>query len=71
MAHSRSLRESPNGGKLYRRNLLATLREREIAPIGAEMAATKALPFRAATDGESLVASLPGSFSYRAANSLW
>jgi hypothetical protein len=30
----------PNGGTLYRRNLLATLRAREIERIGGEMAAT-------------------------------
>ncbi len=44
----------PNGGALYRRNLLATLRAREIERIGEEMAATKNLPFRAASDGETV-----------------
>ena len=36
----------PNGGTAYRRNLLAGLREREIARVGAEMAANESLPFR-------------------------
>lgn len=43
-----------NGHVFYRRNLLATLREREVVRVGAEMAASKALPFRAATDGETI-----------------
>ena len=45
----------------YRRNLLATLREREVARVGAEMAATKALPFRAATDGETVTGKFTGT----------
>lgn len=36
----------------YRRNLLAILREREVAGVGSDMALSKGLPFRAATDGE-------------------
>ncbi len=44
----------PNGGTLYRRYLIATLRAREIERIGCEMAATKSLPFRAARDGETV-----------------
>ncbi|MEE9926421.1 MAG: DUF3363 domain-containing protein [Brucella anthropi] len=44
----------PNGGTFYRRNFLATLRAREIERIGGEMAATRNLPFRAATDGETV-----------------
>jgi len=51
----------PNGGTLYRRNLLATLREREVARAGAEMAATKNLPFRAATDGETVSGKFTGT----------
>lgn len=50
----------PNGSVAYRRNLLATLREREVARVGAEMAATKALPFRAATDGETVTGKFTG-----------
>lgn len=41
-----------DGGIFYRRNLLATLREREVAHVCAEMAEAKGIPFRAATDGE-------------------
>ncbi len=51
----------PNGGTLYRRNLLATLRAREIERIGGEMAASKALPFRAATDGETVSGKFTGT----------
>ncbi|WP_083952359.1 DUF3363 domain-containing protein [Sphingobium amiense] len=50
-----------NGGALYRRNLLATLREREITRIGTEMAASKALPFRAATDGGGVTGKFTGT----------
>ncbi|WP_444551293.1 DUF3363 domain-containing protein [Brucella anthropi] len=45
----------------YRRNLLATLREREVARVGAEMAGSKGLPFRAATDGESVTGRFTGT----------
>jgi hypothetical protein len=38
-----------NGRIFSRRNLLATLREREVARTGAEMSASKAMPFRTAT----------------------
>jgi len=51
----------PNGGTLYRRNLLATLRAREIERIGGDMAATKNLPFRAATDGETVSGKFSGT----------
>ncbi|MCB1520454.1 MAG: relaxase/mobilization nuclease and DUF3363 domain-containing protein [Hyphomicrobiaceae bacterium] len=51
----------PNGGTLYRRNLLATLRAREIELIGGELAATKNLPFRAATDGEKIGGKFTGT----------
>ncbi len=51
----------PNGGTLYRRNLLATLRAREIERIGTEMAASKNLPFRAATDGETVSGKFTGT----------
>ncbi|SCB39821.1 Type IV secretory pathway, VirD2 components (relaxase) [Rhizobium multihospitium] len=50
-----------NGGTLYRRNLLATLRAREIERIGGEMAATKNLPFRAASDGEPVSGKFTGT----------
>ncbi|MDK8875309.1 DUF3363 domain-containing protein [Paracoccus sp. SSJ] len=51
----------PNGGIAYRRNLLATLREREVARVGGELAATKGLPFRAATDGETVSGKFTGT----------
>ena len=51
----------PNGGIAYRRNLLATLREREVARVGGEMAGSKALPFRAATDGETVFGRFTGT----------
>ena len=50
-----------DGRVFYRRNLLATLREREVAGVGAEMAASKALPFRAATDGETVGGKFTGT----------
>lgn len=49
------------GRVFYRRNLLGTLREREVARVGAEMAATKALPFRAAVDGETVSGKFSGT----------
>ncbi|AWC24840.1 hypothetical protein CO731_04331 [Aminobacter sp. MSH1] len=52
---------SRDGRIFYRRNLLATLREREVASVGAEIAASKALPFRAATDGESVSGKFTGT----------
>lgn len=51
----------PNGGIAYRRNLLATLREREVARVGGELAATKGLPFRAAADGETVSGKFTGT----------
>ncbi|MDM4790300.1 DUF3363 domain-containing protein [Pseudomonas aeruginosa] len=51
----------PDGRTFYRRNLLATLREREVASVGAEMAASKALPFRAATDGDTVSGKFTGT----------
>lgn len=54
------------GRTFYRRNLLATLREREVARVGEEMAASKALPFRAATDGKTVKASSPAPARPRA-----
>jgi type IV secretory pathway VirD2 relaxase len=50
------------GGRVfYRRNLLATLREREVARVGAEMAEGKGLPFRAAADGENISGKFTGT----------
>ncbi|RCS25793.1 DUF3363 domain-containing protein [Phyllobacterium salinisoli] len=51
----------PNGGIAYRRNLLATLREREVAGVGGELASTKGLPFRAAADGETVSGKFTGT----------
>jgi type IV secretory pathway VirD2 relaxase len=51
----------PNGGTLYRRNLLATLRAREIERFGGEMAASKNLPFRAASDGQTVSGKFTGT----------
>lgn len=45
----------------YRRNLLATLREREVARVGAEMSESKGLPFRAAPEGESVSGKFTGT----------
>jgi hypothetical protein len=52
---------SRDGRIFYRRNLLATLREREVARVGAEIAASKALPFRAVTDGENVSGKFTGT----------
>ncbi len=51
----------PNGSIAYRRNLLATLREREVARVGGELAATKGLPFRATADGETISGKFTGT----------
>ncbi|WP_367998494.1 relaxase/mobilization nuclease domain-containing protein [Rhodomicrobium lacus] len=51
----------PDGRVFYRRNLLGTLREREVASVGAEMAASKALPFHAASDGERISGKFTGT----------
>jgi len=50
-----------DGRVFYRRNLLATLREREVARAGADMATNKTLPFRAATDGETVSGKFTGT----------
>jgi len=50
-----------DGRVFYRRNLLATLRERETARAGAELAETKGLPFRAAADGETVSGKFTGT----------
>ncbi len=50
-----------NGRILYRRSLLTNLREREVARIGAEMAGSMGLPFRAAADGETVSGKFSGT----------
>lgn len=54
-------KRQPDDRVLYRRNLLGTLREREVASAGAEMAASKALPFRAAADGKTISGKFTGT----------
>jgi hypothetical protein len=51
----------PNGGTIYRRNLLFTLHAREVERIGGEMAPSKNLPFRAASDGETVSGKFTGT----------
>ncbi len=50
-----------DGRIFYRRSLLATLREREVARVGAEIGENKGLPFRAATDGENVSGKFTGT----------
>ncbi len=50
-----------DGRIIYRRNLLANLREREVARVGAEMAGSKGLPFRSAADGETVSGKFTGT----------
>ncbi|MFZ5617668.1 MAG: DUF3363 domain-containing protein [Pseudomonadota bacterium] len=50
-----------NGRVFYRRNLLATLRERDVARAGAELATSKTMPFRAARDGETVGGKFTGA----------
>ncbi|WP_373687840.1 DUF3363 domain-containing protein [Gluconobacter sp. P5B12] len=51
----------PDGRVSYRRNLLATLQEREVARIGADLAATKHMQFRGAADGETVSGTFTGT----------
>lgn len=51
----------PDGRIAYRRNLIATLQEREVARAGEELAAKKSLPFRAAADGEAIAGKFTGT----------
>lgn len=51
----------PDGRIAYRRNLIATLQEREVARVGDELAAKKSLPFRAAADGEAVTGTFTGT----------
>lgn len=50
-----------DGRTAYRRNLIATLQEREVARVGDELAVMKALPFRAAADGETVTGKYTGT----------
>jgi type IV secretory pathway VirD2 relaxase len=50
-----------DGRIAYRRNMIATLQEREVARAGAEMAAKKGTPFRTAIDGETVTGTLTGT----------
>lgn len=43
-----------DGRVFYRRNLLATLEQRDVAQSGADLAASRGVPFRAARDGETV-----------------
>jgi type IV secretory pathway VirD2 relaxase len=58
--HGDAVRQS-DGHVAYRRNLIATLQEREVARVGEEVAAKKALPFRAAADGETVSGTFTGA----------
>lgn len=49
-----------DGRIAYRRNRIATLPEREVARAGDDLAAKKALPFRAAADGETVKGKFAG-----------
>ena len=57
----RDATRSRDGRVFYRRSLLTTLRERDVARAGAEMAEGKVLPFRAARDGESVSGMFTGT----------
>lgn len=50
-----------DGRTAYRRNLIAMLQEREVVRAGEEMAVKKALPFRAAADGETVSGTFTGT----------
>ncbi len=50
-----------DGRIAYRRNLIATLQEREVTRAGEELAAQKSLPFRAAADGETVTGTFTGT----------
>ncbi|MBB3871259.1 type IV secretory pathway VirD2 relaxase [Brevundimonas mediterranea] len=43
-----------DGRVFYRRNLLATLEQRDVVRAGADLAGSRAVPFRAAGDGETV-----------------
>ncbi|MCI4591202.1 DUF3363 domain-containing protein [Sphingobium sp. BYY-5] len=50
-----------DGRIVYRRNLIATLQEREVARTGAALAQERAKPFRAAADGETVAGTFTGT----------
>lgn len=50
-----------DGGVTYRRNLIAALQDREVTGTGAALAARKAIPFRAAADGETVSGTFTGT----------
>lgn len=51
----------PDGRVTYRRNLIVALQEREVAGTGATLAARKAIPFRAAAEGETVSGTFAGT----------
>jgi hypothetical protein len=51
----------PDGRIAYRRNLIAALRDREVAHAGEELAAKKSLPFRMAANGETVTGAFTGT----------
>ncbi|WP_438382536.1 relaxase/mobilization nuclease domain-containing protein [Asaia sp. BMEF1] len=53
--------QRPDGRVSYRRNLIATLQEREVARVGEELAAAKSVPFRAVADGETVSGMFTGT----------
>jgi len=50
-----------DGRIAYRRNLIATLQEREVARTGAALAQERTKPFRAAADGETVAGTFTGT----------
>lgn len=50
-----------DGGIRYRRNLIASLQEREVGSAGEKLAANKPVPFRAAADGETVSGTFAGT----------
>ena len=50
-----------DGRIAYRRNLIATLQEREVARTGVALAEERAKPFRAAADGETVAGTFTGT----------
>lgn len=50
-----------DGGIRYRRNLIATLQEREVISAGEKLAANKPVPFHAAADGETVTGTFTGT----------
>jgi hypothetical protein len=50
-----------DGRIAYRRNLIATLQEREVARTGAALAQERAKPFQTAADGETVAGTFTGT----------